>query len=171
MNRLPIAACFLLVPFVASCALSEDETQPGGEPEIGAEADQSSSEEIAAADDVQPTTQSLFGDACTNTDIFITNSRTRNGIGTTIEVRRVEFYSASEGAWVGEDLTDRILNFGTTSTWWDEDLAGAENDLITKWRVYYRYVEYGTWSSVVYQEIDTPNETCIADSNFEMTVE
>ena len=170
MNRLPIAACFLLVPFVASCALSEDETELGGETEIGAEADQSSPEEIAA-DDVQPTTQSLFGSPCNNTDISITNSRTRNSINTTIEVRRVEFLSASSGNWVGEDLADRILNFGTTTTWWDEDLADAENDLITKWRVYYRYVENGTWSSVVYQEIDTPNQTCIADANFAMTVE
>ena len=157
-----IAPYLLLIPFVASCALSEDETAT----------DQMPPEEIAADEQVPPTTQDLFGaDACTGTDIFVTNSRTRNGIDTAIEVHYVEFYSASEGGWYTEDLSNEILNYGETHTWWNQDLAHAENDLITKWRVYYKYASGGSWSSVVYQEIDTPNQTCLAGTNFYMTVE
>jgi hypothetical protein len=164
VNLSRIAASFLLVlPFAASCALSEDEI---------ATDEQGMPAEIDAADEAAPSTQqSLLGNTCKNTDIFITNSRTRNGIDTAIEVTKVELYSASEGDWISEDLSNEILDHGTTGIWWDEDLAGAENDLITKWRVYYKYVVNGSWSSVVYQEIDTPNQTCLANANFYMTVE
>lgn len=161
MNRSLIAACFLIVSSVTGCALSEDELAT----------DPSLPEEIEADEQVETTSQSLLGNSCNNTDIFITNSRTRNGVNTAIEVRSVEFFSASTGNWHFEDLSNAILNFGTQGIWWDEDLAGAQNDLITQWRVYYRFVENGGWSSEVYQTIDTPNETCLADANFYMTVE
>ena len=166
MNRSHIAACFLaLIPFTASCALSEEELATEA-------AEAGEAEEILVDEAAQPPRQELFGaDACTGTDIYITNSRTRNGVNTTIEVRRVEFYSDSENDWIGEDLADRILNFGTQEIWWDQNLARAENDWIIKWRVYYRYVTNGSWSSVVYQEIDTPNVQCDAGDNFYLTVE
>lgn len=94
-------------------------------------------EEIAAAEeDAPPAYQNLFGsDACKGTDIFITNSRTRNGIDTAILVHYVEFRSVSEGAWIYEDLTNESLNHGETHTWWDENLARAQIDTISKWRL------------------------------------
>jgi hypothetical protein len=160
MYRSIFTAC-ALVPFVIGCVTSEED--------IGSD---EAFEDVSDDVTLQSTSQSLFGsDSCRNTDIFITNSRTRNGVDTAIEVHSVEFYSSSEGRWYSEDLTNEIVNFATTHTWWNEDLAHAENDLITKWRVYYKYASGGSWSSVVYQEIDTPNETCLADANFEMTVE
>lgn len=156
MNRSLIAACFLIVPSVTGCALSEDEL----------ETDPSLPEEIEGGEQVETTSQGLLGSSCNNTDIFITNSR----FNTAIEVRSVEFYSASSGNWHSEDLSNAILNYGTQGIWWDEDLAGAQNDLITQWRVHFRYVVAGGWSSEVYQTINTPNETCLADANFYMTV-
>lgn len=163
MNRSHIAVCFLLaLPLATSCALDDETAIDGASPD----------ELSAESTDPAPQRQGILGsDACRNTDIFITNSRTRNGINTAIEVRKVEYYSASEGNWYTEDLGDTMLNFGTQGIWWDEDLAYAENDLITKWRVYYRYLDGGSWSSVVYQEIDTPDERCLADANFELTVQ
>jgi hypothetical protein len=163
MNRSLITACFCFVPFVTGCALSEEKTAT----------DPSQPEELAAADEeVSPPPAHIFGsDACKNTDITITNSRTRDGINTAIEVQYVKYWDASEGAWLMEDLANYSLNFGTGHTWWNEDLEYTENDLITAFRVYYKVLEGGSWGPVVYQEIDTPNQTCREDSNFSMTVQ
>lgn len=165
-NRSLIVASLLLVPFTVGCVASEDELVTGeeGVPEEIAALE-------AAATEAAPQPQSLLGEACKNTDIYITNSRTRNGVNTAIEVRSVSFYNLTEGKWTSEDLVNGIMNFGQTLLWANEDLADVEGDTISKWRVYYRYASGGSWSSEVYQEIDTPNETCIHDANFEMTVQ
>lgn len=164
MKRSFIAACLAIIPFAQGCVTSEEELAT----------DEVAPEEIAvdeAAQEAAPQTQSLLGDACVNTDLYITNSRTRDGVNTAIEVRSVSFYNLTEGKWTNEDLVNGILNFGQTLVWSNEDLGDAEGDVISKWRVYYRYATGGSWSSEVSQEIDTTNETCIADSNFEMTVQ
>jgi len=166
MKRSFIAACFLIAPSITACvAAEEDGSIEGGE---GGEPVEVAVDEQAPA---PAPTQNLFGEACKNTDIFITNSRTRSGVNTAIEVRKVEFYNLTEGKWTSEDLVNAVMNWGDTLVWYNEDLADAEGDVISKWRVYYRYASGGSWSSVVYQEIDTPNETCIADADFEMTVQ
>jgi hypothetical protein len=160
------ASVLLLVPITVGCVASEEELATG---------EQGVPEEIAASEaeatEAAPQPQRLFGEACKNTDIYITNSRTRNGVNTAIEVRSVRFYNLTEGKWTSEDLVNGILNFGQTLVWYDEDLADAEGDKISRWRVYYRYASGGSWSSEVYQEIDTPDQTCIHDANFYMTVE
>lgn len=169
MNRSSIAACsfLLLVPFAASCALSEDDLATDDEVAL----EEIAPEEIAADETAAAPTQSLFGEACLNTDIYITNSRTRDGVNTAIEVRSVSFYNLTEGKWTSEDLVNGIMNFGQTLLWSNEDLADAEGDTISEWRVYYRYAIGPNWSSEVSQTINTTNETCIADSNFELTVQ
>ncbi|HSK00408.1 MAG TPA: hypothetical protein VK932_04170 [Kofleriaceae bacterium] len=166
-NRSLIAAsCLLLVPFTVGCVASEDElaTDERGVPEEIAV-------DEAEATEAAPQPQRLFGEACKDTDIYITNSRTRNGVNTAIEVRSVKFYNLTEGKWTSEDLVNGIMNFGQTLVWYDENLADAEGDTISRWRVHYRYASGGSWSSEVYQEIDTPNETCIRGASFEMTVQ
>jgi hypothetical protein len=147
-----IASCLVATCFVASCALSGDETS------------------LESAQ-VATTTQGLFGsDACRDVGIHITNSRTRNGTNTAINVQHAEYYSASEGKWLNENLGDLILDFGHTGNW-TRDLEHTENDLVTQWRVYYQFIDNGSWSSQVFQTIDTPNATCIANMDFNMTVE
>jgi hypothetical protein len=167
MNRSIITASFLLIPFIASCALSEDE--------LATDTEQGAPEELVADEQAEPTQstqQNLFGaDACKGTDIYVTNSRTRDGINTAIDVHYVKFYSVSEGAWKTEDLENRMLSFNEQSTWWDQALANAENDTISQWRVYYRYLSGGAWSDVVYQTMDTTNVTCVAGMNFYLTVQ
>jgi hypothetical protein len=151
-----IASCLVATCFVASCALSGDEIT-----------DDPSSESAPAA----ATTQGLFGaDACRDAGIHIKNSRTRNGINTAINVQHAEYFSASEGKWLNENLGDLILDFGVTGNW-TRDLEHTENDLVTQWRVYYQFIDNGSWSSQVFQTIDTPNATCLANTDFSMTVE
>jgi hypothetical protein len=128
-------------------------------------------EEVDASNQLVTARQGL-GNSCNNIDITITNSRERNGVGTAIKVDRVEAWSASEGNWLPEDLLDSSISFGAGLTWLNEDLAQAENDLLTKWRVYYRYKEAdGDWSDPVYQEIDTTDDICRADDNYHLTVQ
>ena len=150
-----IASCLVAMCCVASCALSGDETT----------GDASESAPVAT------TTQGLFGsDACRDVGIHILNSRTRNGVNTAINVQHAEYYSASEGKWLNENLGDLILDFGRQGNW-TRDLEHTENDLVTQWRVYYQFIDNGSWSSQVFQTIDTPNATCIANMDFNMTVE
>jgi hypothetical protein len=128
-------------------------------------------EEVDASNQLATTRQEL-GNSCNNLDITITNSRERNGVGTAIKVDRVTAFSASEGAWLPEDLADTSISFGGSYTWLNEDLAQAENDLLTAWRVYYRYLEAdGDWSDPVYQEINTADDICRADDNYHLTVQ
>lgn len=165
LHRSLLTACCLLAPLGAGCIAPDEEG--------GSSLDESAPEEVAAEPSATPAppTQSLVGEACKNTDITITNSRTRNGVNTAIELRSVQFYNLTEGKWTSEDLVNAVMNFNDTLVWFNEDLADAEGDVISKWRVYYRFATGGSWSSEVYQEIDTPNETCVYDSEFELTVE
>ena len=128
-------------------------------------------EEVDAS--TQPaTTRQGLGNSCNNIDITISNSRERNGVGTAILIDRVEAWSASEGAWLNEDLDNSSIPFGGSRTWLNEDLAHAENDLLTAWRVYYRYAEAdGDWSDPVFQEINTADDICRADDNYALTVQ
>lgn len=160
MSHARIASCLVATCFVASCALSGEET-----------IDDPPSESAPAGDQVATTAQSLFGsDACHDVGIHITNSRTRNGINTAIKVQHAEYFSASEGQWLNENLGDLILDFGVTGNW-TRDLEHTENDLVTQWKVYYQFIDNGSWSSQVFQTIDTPNATCIANTDFRMTVQ
>lgn len=165
-NRSLIVASLLLVPFTVGCVASEDELVTGEE---GAPEEIAALE--AAATEAAPQPQSLLGEACKNTDIYITNSRTRNGVNTAIEVRSIKFYNATEGKWTSEDLVNAVMNFGQTLLWEDEDLADAEGDNITHFQVVYRYASGGSWSSEVHPTINTPDKECAYDSNFYMTVE
>jgi hypothetical protein len=160
MSYSRIASCLVATCFVASCALSGDETT-----------DDTSSESAPAADHVATTAQSLLGaDACHDVGIHIKNSRTRNGINTAIKVQHAEYFSASEGKWLNENLGDLILDFGITGNW-TRDLEHTENDLVTQWKVYYQFIDNGSWSSQVFQVIDTTDATCIANMDFNMTVQ
>ncbi|HVG62943.1 MAG TPA: hypothetical protein VNA24_30545 [Hyalangium sp.] len=134
----------------------------GGEEEFSEEADASNTLAVA---------RQGLGNSCRNIEIIITNSRTRDGVNTRIAVERVEAYSASEGDWLNEDLPDEGLSYGETYVWFDQDLAQAENDLLTKWRVYYRYITDGNWSGLVYQEINTVDDVCLANNDYHLTVE
>lgn len=118
------------------------------------------------------TTRQGLGNSCNNIDITVINSRERNGVGTAIKVDSVSFWSASEGAWLPEDLTDQVLPFGSGLTWLNEDLAQAENDTLTTIRVFYRYKEAdGDWSDPMYQDVDIVNDVCHADDNYSATVQ
>jgi hypothetical protein len=155
----------LAVTVAGGCVTSEEEGLPE---EI------SSTEVVASDDDSAPADPAAFGNTCRNTEIIIENSRYREPLGyTTILVYSVEYYSASEGRWYSESLPVTRIDYGLTATIWNQDLAHAENDLLTKWRVHYKILDgsgpYG-WSQTVYQEIDTPNQTCLAGSDFRMTV-
>lgn len=151
-----IASCLVATCFVASCALSGDETTGDASSEPA---------------QVATTTQGLLGsDACRDVGIHILNSRTRNGVNTAINVQHAEYFSASEGKWLNENLGDLMLDFGRQGNW-TRDLEHTENDLVTQWRVYYQFIDNGSWSSQVFQTIDTPNANCIANMDFNMTVE
>jgi hypothetical protein len=118
------------------------------------------------------TTQQGLGNSCNNIDITVHNSRERNGVRTAIKVDKVSFWSASEGAWLPEDLTDQAISFGAGLTWLNEDLAQAENDTLTQIRVFYHYKEAdGDWSDLVYQDVDIVNDVCHADDNYSATVQ
>lgn len=128
-------------------------------------------EEVDASGSLAVTRQGL-GNACQNIEISVFNSRTRNGVNTDILVDRVEAWSASEGDWLNEDLYDSAVSFGWSENWYNEDLARAENDLLTKWRVYYRYREAdGDWSDLVYQEINTADDICRENDSYRLVVE
>lgn len=171
---------YLLLLLLASCALSEPATEPPIEGdavldpvEAEALADQAHEAEALTSEHVS----ALGADACRNTDITITNSYELDGLARPIRVHRVEFWSTSEGRWTSEDLANTSMEYGATLTWWNEDLAHAENDRITHWRVYFEYAEYIPgpellfWSTLYYMEINTADQTCAEDSNFEMTVD
>jgi hypothetical protein len=140
--------------FAASCTISED---VGEIPEE------------VVVDEALPASEPIFANNnCTNVDITVANLRFRNGVGTPIRVHRVEFYAL--GSWHSEDLSNQDIVYSWQATWNNEDLAGADGDLITKWRVFYNVSTSGTWGPLVYQEIDTPNETCVDDMDIELTV-
>jgi hypothetical protein len=133
--------------------------------------EEASPEDDVVADEQIGTAEQALGDSCNNTDITITNSFEDGTRAARIKVFRVEYYSLSEGNWYTEDLTDEEIAYGSSHTWWNEDLAHAENDTLSQWRVYFKYVESdGDWSDLFYQQIDTPNDVCHADDNYAMTV-
>lgn len=135
--------------------------------------DELTEEELAAEEAaLDETEQPLFGsDACKNADIRITNSFEDVGRAARIRVEYVQFYSASEGRYITEDLVNTEIAYGGSNWWYNEDLQYAENDTITAWRVYFRYRESDNdWSDLVYQYIDTPNDVCHAGDNYVMTV-
>jgi hypothetical protein len=125
-----------------------------------------------AAETVSATTQSLFGsDSCKKVDLTVRNSRTRDGEDTLLMIHYVQYHSVSEGSWYTEQLDDKLLFFGDSYTWWNQDLAHAENDLVDQWKVVYEFYEDGAWSSLVQQTFPTPGHICHADDNFSFTVE
>ena len=155
ITQLPIV-CILLQ--LAACgAADEVGNDPGG----------------AAEGTSATTSATLFGsDACKNTDITVKNWFFFDARQREIRVENVHYYSASEGAWYTQGLDDVDIAYGHQHTWLNKDLQYAENDLLTKWRVYFRYRESdGDLSDSVYMELDTPNDTCHADDNYSLTVD
>jgi hypothetical protein len=150
--RASILVCAPLL-FAASCAVSEESELP----------------EEVVVEETAPAPEPVFANNnCSNVDITVANWRMRDGVGTPIRVHRVEYYAL--GSWHSEDLSNQDIIYSWEGTWSNQDLAGADGDLITKWRVYYNVSTSGTWGPLVYQEMDTPNETCVDDMDVELTV-
>ncbi|MFZ5892800.1 MAG: hypothetical protein ACOY0T_17200 [Myxococcota bacterium] len=124
----------------------------------------------AETEDVSSASAPL-GDACKNTDITVVNSLYYDGKERQIRVEYVKYYSASEGRWYEEGLANADIAPNKQHTWPNQDLAHAENDRITRWRVYFRYRESdGDWSDLYYEEINTADTICEADKNFKLIV-
>jgi len=155
LTRLPIALVLLQL---SACGAADP---TGNDPANAAESAQTAS-----------TNAALFGsDACKNTDITVKNSFFYDARQREIRVENVHYYSASEGRWYTQGLDNADIDYGHQHTWLNKDLQYSENDLLTKWRVYFRYRESdGDWSDSVYEEIDTPNDICHADDNYVLTV-
>lgn len=115
----------------------------------------------------------IFGsDACKNTDIEIDNNYTLSGSARRIKVLKIEYYSASEARWLTENLADTEIAAGSDEWFFNEDLQYAENDLITQFKIHFKYVEFdGDWSDTVVQTDNTPDVTCRAGTNFHLTVD
>jgi hypothetical protein len=124
-------------------------------------------------DEAEVDQAAIFGsDACKNTDIKITNNFEVSGSARKIKVLSVEYYSASEGRWLSEDLANTDISAGSSHWWYDEDLQYAENDLITKFKVHFKYDEFdGDWSDEQTHTDDTTDKDCYAGTNFYLDVE
>lgn len=145
-----IAALFIQA---AACSASVETGEPEVEPASSSEA------------------PLLGSDACKNVDITVANSVFYDGKDRDIRVDYVKYYSASEGDWYTQSLGNVSLKPGQKHTWENKDLQHAENDRLTKWRVYFNIRESdGDWSDLYYEEIDTPDETCEANDKFSLTV-
>jgi len=155
ITQLPIVLVLLQL---AACSAAGDAANDGA---------------ASAPDDATATSSALLGsDACKDTDITVKNSFFYDGREREIRVDNVHYYSASEGKWYTQGLDDTDIGYGHQHTWLNKDLQHAENDLLTKWRVYFRYRESdGDWSDSVYMELDTPNDTCHADDNYTLMVD
>jgi hypothetical protein len=153
----------MIVSMFASFALGASAC--GGEMEFEGEA--------PAPAPVATTEANLFGsDACKGVDITIENNYEDVSRTATILVRRLEYYSASEGRWLSEDVPNTEVPYGSTRTISDQDLQYAENDTITAWRVHFSYRETdGQWSIETSQYIDTVNDVCHADDNYRLLVD
>ena len=113
----------------------------------------------------------LGSDACKNVEITVVNNFEDGTRATSILVRKFELYSASEGRWLSEDVTNKAIAYGGSYTFQDQDLEYAENDTITAWRVYFSYKESdGQWSKTYYQYINTTDDVCHADDNYRLVV-
>lgn len=121
------------------------------------------------AEEAGTTEQAIFGsNTCKGVNITIENDRVRNGVPTSIEIHRVEYFSVQDDNWHTEQLEDRQIPY-PWATGWKEDLQYVEGELITKWRAYYKYFD-GGWSDVVWQEIDTTDRYCEEDANYSLRV-
>jgi hypothetical protein len=158
LMRSSILAGYLSLLFTASCAVSDD----GAPSELP--------EEVPASEAAPTDKGPVFANNnCSNVEIKVTNWRDHGDGPTAILVHRVEYYS--QGDWHTEDLSNESIDYGHFVQWNNEDLPGTDGDVITKFRVYYNYLLTPfVWSGLVYQEINTPDETCVDDANFEMTV-
>lgn len=115
----------------------------------------------------------LFGsDACKGVDITVENNYEDVSRPAAILVRKLEYYSASEGRWLTEDVANKEIAYGSAGTIWDQDLQYAENDTITAWRVIFSYRETdGQWSIDTSQYINTVDDVCHADDNYRLLVD
>lgn len=115
----------------------------------------------------------LFGsDACKGVDITVENNYEDVSRPAAILVRKLEYYSASEGRWLTEDVPNKEIAYGSVGTIWDQDLQYAENDTITAWRVIFSYLETdGQWSIDTSQYINTTDDVCHADDNYRLLVD
>lgn len=70
-----------------------------------------------------------FGNTCRNV-----NFRVKNGKNVAIEIKKVKYYNASEARWETENVKNKseYCGAGKTCELENEDLAGDENDRITK---------------------------------------
>ena len=167
----------LAITVAGGCVTSEEDLLEEGLPE---EIAATTTVEEGSDNDSPQTDPTAFGNTCQDTEIVITNFRDQGDGPTAILVHRVEWYTASEGRWYSEDLPNTSIDYGATTWFWNEDLEHADGDNITKWRVFYNYLiaielsdgsDYVYWSpGLYYQEINTTDEVCHDDDNFEMTV-
>ena len=107
------------------------------------------------------TQERALGNACKNVDITIVNS-----LPFPIEVRSVDYYNASEGRWEWEDLANAVVPDGWQGTW-EEDLGGAQDERIDAFIV--NYVCHGSHNRSV--QVNTPDQTCIANANYIVEVQ
>lgn len=114
----------------------------------------------------------IFGsDACRNVDIEIDNDYVVSGSAVVIKVLKVEYYSASEAKWYTENLADDEVATTGLTTWTNEDLQYAENDLLTQFKIHFKYKEFdGDWSDTVVKTDNIADKTCLANSVFRLTV-
>lgn len=84
-----------------------------------------------------------FGNACKNVNFSVDNN---NDYG--VAVTRFEFWSESEGRWLGDDFKNIVVPGGAKdfAVRRGENIEHAENDRITQIRVHYEY-EYVTRES------------------------
>lgn len=157
MKRFTMLALLGLTITSAACNVESDERDA-----------ESDVEATGNEEETATTEQAILGsDACRNVEITVINGRAD---GVTIEVDRVEYYSASEAKWYTQSLGDEIIFENDSFTWTNKDLQHAENDLITKWKVKFRRDTGSSWSSWTEQEINTPDDVCLADDNYTLTV-
>lgn len=137
-----------------------------GGPEFG--------EEVPAFEpetEIAQTEKGLFS-TCRNTRIRVCNQRSRNGRTPSIKVLSADYYSKSEGRWYSEGLSDKVIAYGNCYTWTGQNLEHVENDLITKWKPFYRYREAdGDWSDRVYQVVNTTDKRCSANDLFVINIQ
>ncbi len=120
-----------------------------------------------------------FGNACKNVNLSVDNE---NDYG--VKVTRFEFWSASEGRWLGDDFNnidvpgsarDFVVRRG-------ENIEHAENDRITQIRVHYEYSYVSREGSFeippkVYTAKLTSTDTtitdpvCVADRWYKATIQ
>lgn len=99
-----------------------------------------------------------FGNTCKNV-----NFRVKNGKNVAIEIKKVKYYNASEGRWETENVKNKseFCGIGQTCELENEDLAGDENDRLTK--VIFIYEDVNSKVERESQVFEPKDSVCRAD--------